>query len=107
MAKKGFLEGYKTFDTSGGFGNPKKWKEAFSQRMGKEEAEAIIGAQAKGPHEVLGVPKEATATEIKKAYRKLIMHWHPDRNQNREEEALVQSKLIIAAYELLKDKNKY
>lgn len=104
MGKKGFLDGYKTFDASNGFGNPKKWKAAFSQRMGKEEAEAILSAQAKTPHEVLGVPKNATATELKKAYRRLIMQWHPDRNQDREEEALVQSKLIIAAFELLEGK---
>ena len=33
--KKGFLDGYKTYDPSiEGYGNPEKWKHAFNQRMG-------------------------------------------------------------------------
>jgi curved DNA-binding protein CbpA len=38
-------------------------------------------------YDVLGVPKSATEGEIKKAFRKLAMKWHPDKNPDIVEEA--------------------
>lgn len=56
-------------------------------------------------YEVLGVAKNASAEEIKKAYRKLAMQYHPDRNpDNKEAEA--KFKDINEAYEVLKDEQK-
>lgn len=56
-------------------------------------------------YETLGVEKTATETEIKSAYRKLAMQWHPDKNPgNKEAEA--KFKEISEAYEVLKDAQK-
>jgi molecular chaperone DnaJ len=53
---------------------------------------------------LLGVPREATEAEIKKAYRKLAMEYHPDRNPAPEAEA--RFKEITEAYEVLRDPQK-
>lgn len=98
---KGFLDGYKTYDTTNGHGNAKQWRQSFKERMSNEQAETIIKAQADTPLGILGLAAGATQAEIKKAFRKLIIEWHPDRNQHRQEEAEEQSKKIIAAYSIL------
>ncbi len=57
-------------------------------------------------YEVLGVSKSATADEIKKAYRRLAMKFHPDRNKDGAEEAEKKFKEAKEAYEVLKDDDK-
>lgn len=57
-------------------------------------------------YEVLGIPKSATETEIKKAYRKLAIRWHPDKNPDNKKESEEKFKEIGEAYSVLSDKNK-
>ena len=56
-------------------------------------------------YDILGVPKTATADEIKKAYRTLAFKYHPDRNQGNTEAAET-FKQISAAYDVLGDEAK-
>ena len=56
-------------------------------------------------YETLGVSKNATADEIKKAYRTLAFKYHPDRNQGNAE-AEEKFKQISAAYDVLGDEAK-
>jgi molecular chaperone DnaJ len=55
-------------------------------------------------YEVLGIDKNATETEIKKAYRKLSMKYHPDKNKDHD--ATDKFKEIQEAYDVLSDTTK-
>lgn len=56
-------------------------------------------------YEVLGVEKGASADEIKKAYKKMAIKYHPDRNPG-DKEAEEKFKEAAEAYEVLSDENK-
>lgn len=57
-------------------------------------------------YKILGVNKTATDEEIKKAYRKLAMKYHPDHSKGDKKEAEEKFKKISEAYAVLKDKEK-
>lgn len=57
-------------------------------------------------YDILGVDKNADDETLKKAYRKLSLKWHPDKNKGNEEESNKMFKQISEAYSVLKDKEK-
>jgi len=101
MAKKGFMDGYKTYNVKEeGYGDESAWKQAFNHRMGYEEARTILSND--NAYSILGIFADATLAEIKKAFRKMAMIWHPDRNKEIDTTAKMQK--IIAAYTFLTSK---
>lgn len=55
-------------------------------------------------YEILGVPKTSSETELKAAYRKQALQWHPDRNKSAD--ATAKFKEVNEAYEVLSNKDK-
>ncbi|PWU06685.1 MAG: molecular chaperone DnaJ [Verrucomicrobia bacterium] len=60
---------------------------------------------SKDYYDILGINKKASEDEIKKAYRKLALKYHPDRNPG-DKEAEIKMKEINQAYSVLSDKEK-
>src|SRR3954471_18227686 len=57
-------------------------------------------------YDTLGVKREASADEIKAAFRTLAKKWHPDRNPNNKTESEEKFKEIAEAYSVLSDEQK-
>lgn len=57
-------------------------------------------------YEILGVSKDASTEDIKKAYKDLVKKWHPDLHPENKEEAEAKFKEIHEAYEVLSDPQK-
>jgi DnaJ-class molecular chaperone len=104
-AKKGFLDGYKTYNPNKeGYGSPDEWRSDFYERLGYEKAVEVLGED--DPLQILQISNiNPTWDEISRAYRKLILMWHPDRNPNNED-AVKMAKRVIAAFEVLEKRYK-
>ncbi|MGB2675729.1 MAG: molecular chaperone DnaJ [Candidatus Acidiferrum sp.] len=62
--------------------------------------------QQRDYYEILGVAKTAPLEEIKSAYRKAALKWHPDRNPEHKEEAALRFRESTEAYSILSDAQK-
>lgn len=95
-----FLSGYKKYDPEReGYGSPFDWKKEFFRRMSPEEARDILCEE--DPYAILRLKRGASLLEMKKAYRKQAMKWHPDKNIGKIKLATEMMKKINAAYSLL------
>ena len=57
-------------------------------------------------YEILDVPRSASEEDVRKAYRKQALKWHPDKNPDNKEEAEEKFKLVSEAYEVLSNSEK-
>ncbi|XP_063943922.1 chaperone protein dnaJ 16 isoform X2 [Daucus carota subsp. sativus] len=73
-----------------------------SDKKSKQEAEKSV---RKDPYEVLGLSRSATDQEIKSAYRKLALKYHPDKNANDPEAANMFTEITFS-YDILSDPDK-
>ena len=60
-------------------------------------------SKKKDYYDILGIDRKSSQEEIKKAYRKQALKWHPDKNLNNKVEAEKKFKEIKKAYEILSD----
>ncbi|CAI5468901.1 unnamed protein product [Closterium sp. Yama58-4] len=87
-----------------------------AHQLNQQSREAVAGFQRaeqglkmskrKDWYKVLGVDKSASAADIKRAYKRLALIWHPDKNTENKEEAEEQFREVAAAYEVLGDEEK-
>jgi len=65
-----------------------------------------MSSNKKDYYEILGVSKDATEDQIRRAYKKLAVKWHPDKNPNNKKQAEEKFKEISEAYSVLSDPKK-
>lgn len=65
-----------------------------------------MASARKDYYQILGVEKTASEGDIKKAYKKLALKWHPDKNPNNREEAQRKFQEIAEAYSVLSNAQK-
>lgn len=61
---------------------------------------ALKMSQRKDWYKILGISKTSSISEIKKAYKRLALQWHPDKNVDNRGEAEAEFRDIAAAYEV-------
>ncbi|KAK1561979.1 hypothetical protein Q3G72_004233 [Acer saccharum] len=100
-----------TEDWEGAVADLKAAAQKSPQDMNIREAlmraeKALKMSKRKDWYKILGVSKVASISEIKRAYKKLALQWHPDKNVDNREEAEAKFQEIAAAYEVLGDEEK-
>ncbi|KAJ8253001.1 hypothetical protein GJAV_G00208050, partial [Gymnothorax javanicus] len=78
----------------------------LAENTSEKESTRVRGEDMVDYYNVLGVSRNASSDDIKKAYRKLALRWHPDKNPDNKEEAERKFKEIAEAYEVLSDTSK-
>ncbi|BAD87042.1 putative P58IPK [Oryza sativa Japonica Group] len=100
-----------TEDWEGAVQDLKEASQKSPQDMGIREAlmraeKQLKLSKRKDWYKILGISKTASAADIKRAYKKLALQWHPDKNVDNREEAENMFREIAAAYEVLGDEDK-
>ncbi|XP_039161608.1 dnaJ protein P58IPK homolog isoform X2 [Eucalyptus grandis] len=100
-----------TEDWEGAVDDLKSAAQKSPQDMAIREAlmraeKALKMSKRKDWYKILGISKTASIAEIKRAYKKLALQWHPDKNVENREEAENKFREIAAAYEVLSDEEK-
>lgn len=66
----------------------------------KKRRESLKNTMGVDYYKILQVDRNATDDDLKKAYRKLAMKWHPDKNPNNKKDAESKFKTISEAYDV-------
>lgn len=77
---------------------------ALGSFRNKEPSTGPVAVMGKDYYKILGIPSGANEDEIKKAYRKMALKYHPDKNK--EPNAEEKFKEIAEAYDVLSDPKK-
>mmetsp|Transcript_41860 Transcript_41860/g.67340 ORF Transcript_41860/g.67340 Transcript_41860/m.67340 type:complete len:155 (-) Transcript_41860:610-1074(-) len=85
--------------------NKRGGRERNEEEEEKEEGEEEDQGNWKDFYRFVGVQFGASKAEIRKAYKKLALQWHPDKNEN-DEEASKKFQNLQAVYEILSDDSK-
>ena len=64
-------------------------------------------SKRKDYYKILGISKTSSMAEIKRAYKKLALQFHPDKNVDNREEAEAKFREVAAAYEVFMNANYY
>src|ERR1700722_15462781 len=75
-------------------------------RVGRTERPVMPSTNQRDPYEILGISRDASAEQIKSAYRKAALRWPPDRNPDVKPEAEENFRQASDAYSVLSDPQK-
>merc|ERR1719354_888745 len=78
-------------------------REPQTKQKLREAEVALKQSKEKNYYKILGLQRNASKKEIKKAYRDLALEWHPDKNADNKDEAEKKFQDISEAYEVLSD----